>query len=782
MFLGENKKINKKIGIGILLFFFIFSVLGDFNFVESAEPVTRNRNVEGAGEFERGGIVNAHQKKSSNQEVSQAEIEKLLEERDAALNEIREVRQESNRCYPGGSGTRISDESCEELSYYLTKVASLRTQANQKNDEARRIASRNESLWEWYVGAFNDFYNNPSEGGCGVLEVGCWLEKATENFLGLIANFFIGASGMVLWFSGIVLNAAVFFSIEQMSNLINGEGGEGIRNAWTMIRDLINILFIFGLLYISIGTIIGRLSGKTKNMLVGIIAAAILINFSFLFTTVLIDVSNYLTVEMKNLLGECSQIGAGPETSQGAGAGTTGGSIKESLNKSNYNKGISNCFVDSVKIQTAFNPETEGGIANVVNASQSTTGKVIKILIGGIMGSVFLILTAVVFLALAILLFIRFILLIFLIITSPAMFLGMILPNFTEISKTWFKTLQNQLIWAPLAFLFLFISLTIARSMSLVGSSGDLSGTVAGGAENISVIINYLLVIGFMLASILIAKKTGAAGADWSTQKAGNVVFGGLGKIGRNTVGRAASRAAENMKGTGMVSRLSKAGLKNIGNSTFDARNSTAVSAGFSGIGKATGVNIDTGKGSKSGFTKLNQEKVKKYKEEAKEFGELSRSEKIKITENRGKINTKYENELSGIKNAQGRVTNSENSLKSIKKQMKKAKKTDRAEYDRLSVEKERFEEGIDRDKEFIKQQKAVIENDELSKEIRDTEKKAEKRQEDFLNNVLSKVYRPAGRDARREILEEKEKKKKQGSVEKITQEVIAGIKKDDDK
>ena len=130
--------------------------------------------------------------------------------------------------------------------------------------------------------------------------------------------------------------------------------------------------------------------------------------------------------------------------------------------------GISGCLLKKLKITTAFNPSTPDGIANAVNGdgiqslSKNLQGEVLNSgsgitadgfdgvggffkvytdsLIASILGSIFIIIASFVLFALAIMLLIRFIMLLILLITSPVMFLGWVLPNLSSISKEWLKS------------------------------------------------------------------------------------------------------------------------------------------------------------------------------------------------------------------------------------------------------------------------------------------------------------------------------------------------------
>src|SRR3989338_4329537 len=70
--------------------------------------------------------------------------------------------------------------------------------------------------------------------------------------------------------------------------------GPFISSAWVVVRDLANIFFKLILLYIAIKVILGMAGHGVKQMIVQVVIAALLINFSMFFTKIVIDSSNIL--------------------------------------------------------------------------------------------------------------------------------------------------------------------------------------------------------------------------------------------------------------------------------------------------------------------------------------------------------------------------------------------------------------------------------------------------------------------------------------------------------
>jgi len=584
MFFGGNKNINKKLGAFILAFVF---VVGLFSFSTSARAVDTivGPSVDVWGyeiPLSGLGILDVTWDKVWKGKRTE-DLEDYKKRYDKTVETDKQLRAEIDECYPKGTKNEKSKTTslgCKSPSEYLAAIRKI-------SSDKRNIIEQVEKL-EKKLG-INDKKCH--------LDLYCAIKKGVSYINTFVLNGTIELVGLILRGAGLALDTTVNFTITGMSEFLSGDNGKTIESLWSIFRDIINIFFIFGLLFISISTIIKGIGPKTKNLLVTIIASALLINFSYFFTAILIDASNFLTTEIRDSIK------------------TIPGCDKF------YNNSVSGCLISKAKLTTAFNPDGVGTIAseitgkslegktnignieNTIDYSQTSVQIQIDGILGVLLGSVFIIISSFVLLSLAIMLLIRFIMLILLLITSPVMFLGWVIPNLSSISQKWFKELNKNLIFPPVVFLFIFITLSIADGIDLISTSAF--GTI----------INYLLINGFMIASILMATKIGAVGAGLATKYAGNLTFGSSAKLGRTTIGRTFARVSQNMEPTTSVGRFVKKRIEGVGNRTFDMRNTSA----FSGIGKATGINLDAGTANKNGFIKLEETAVKERAKEIKD-------------------------------------------------------------------------------------------------------------------------------------------------------------------
>lgn len=96
---------------------------------------------------------------------------------------------------------------------------------------------------------------------------------------------FVTAVGLVTSISGKLVN----WGIAYQSNLLNPDNIPAIQTVWLLIRDFVNIFFILILLVIAFATIFNVKNYKAGDLLPKLIIAALLINFSLVITTWVIE-------------------------------------------------------------------------------------------------------------------------------------------------------------------------------------------------------------------------------------------------------------------------------------------------------------------------------------------------------------------------------------------------------------------------------------------------------------------------------------------------------------
>jgi hypothetical protein len=243
-------------------------------------------------------------------------------------------------------------------------------------------------------------------------------------------------------------------------------------------------------------------------------------------------------------------------------------------------------------------------------------------------GSALLMLVALfVFLAMAVLFIIRYIVFILLLIISPLGYMASVIPGLQNISKKYWDTLIGQALFAPIFMIMMWIVLTLVGSGGLLstastnaqGAQVSLGASLAQpAASSMGLLLNYFIVIGFLIITIIVSKDYATKGGivssklvNTGTSYAGGVLFGGASMIGRNTIGAAASRLAESQRFQDLAgsSRIAQSALnltRKTADSSFDVRASRAgkLATDYTGI--------DVGKAREGGFNKTLADKTAK--------------------------------------------------------------------------------------------------------------------------------------------------------------------------
>jgi len=298
----------------------------------------------------------------------------------------------------------------------------------------------------------------------------------------------IGLTQFIGWIMG--LGGWIFDYVVAYTTRYPQELATGIYGAWKIIRDFSNIILVFSLLYLGIKTILEGNGFAEKRTLVGIILAAILINFSFAFTKdVAFTVSN--TVGLQIL----QQANVGKQATDG---------------HMSYSAG----FMTMVNPQTLLNGWQASNIAANSDWSMiiSFTGRLILFTFVAVC-------LCIIFMGVSITLVYRFLIFIVLIIFSPFGLISTQIPWLKSMGKDWVSQLKKQVVYFPAFALVLYLVLYITTT--LIVNSGPPTITVFDWNSTFMFLFKFILIIGFMLGLLILPGKIGAAGADLMTNVAG---------------------------------------------------------------------------------------------------------------------------------------------------------------------------------------------------------------------------------------------------------------------
>lgn len=344
-------------------------------------------------------------------------------------------------------------------------------------------------------------------------------------------------TGWLLWLSGVLLNYILDFTVVHMA--VNLDKTTGINVVWSVIRDLANITFIFVLLYAAIKTILGE-GGDMKKTITGVVMAAVLLNFSLLFTKLIVDASNILTITFYSQIVKPNQ----GDPSQ-----------------STYS-GLSDTIMQPLGLTTLYNPLLGNDLFEQLQHSLS------KVAIVSIGSSIFMFAVAGVFLAISGMFIVRYISIMLLLMLSPVWILGTWLPQLKKYSGQWVSRLSSEVTFAPVFMIMMWATIVVINTSSFAclgaknsladifttaatslsnGSSAAVAGTCTTGPFGL--IMNFTIALVLVGAALTIAKST-AGHAGTTAQSITNAFAGGaagaIGYAGRRTIGKMGNKLADN--------------------------------------------------------------------------------------------------------------------------------------------------------------------------------------------------------------------------------------------
>ncbi len=392
------------------------------------------------------------------------------------------------------------------------------------------------------------------------------LKSAAADMISGISLFILTLAGWMVGVAGTLFNWSVVATVFQFGHLIGNSAG--MLAAWTVLRDIGNIFLLFGFIFMGIGTILNLHDYSAKKALPALVIFAVLLNFSLLAAEAVIDTSNVFASLMYSQSGICSTE-AGADCDQNDGIA---GQIMQTA-------GVSGIFGGSVI--------KEFGDDDMKNA----------VITLGL--ALFVTITAIVLLAGSIMFITRAVVLSFLIVLSPIGFAGMAIPPLHKLANLWWHKLISNAFFAPIYLLMIFVSLKLMQGVAETLPGGTSNRLIdlfksSGQVSNVSVALIFTLLIGFMMAALMVAKKIGVEGAGFATKTAGGLVLGGMGFAGRRTVGMVAYKANEELRKRGAertgMGRLLVGGIDKFGaKASFDPRGNKAFGAAMKGAGLNVG-------------------------------------------------------------------------------------------------------------------------------------------------------------------------------------------------
>ncbi|MFA5652008.1 MAG: hypothetical protein WC933_01470 [Candidatus Paceibacterota bacterium] len=583
-----------------------------------------------------------------------------------------------------------------------------------------------------------------------------WIDKgqsllnamSPEGIASSVVNFLfefvmLPITAMCLAVTGKILNFVIQYSIY-------GEGFQSmalaIQTVWVLIRDTCNIAFIFLLLYIAIQQVIT--GSFKKDMLVSIIIAAVLINFSLFVTRIVIDAGNMIATSLYNQI----ELTTAKPTALGGGvlesaAGGLASNVAKATTGAVTSITLSERLMSSLQIKSLWEQGFGDGTLKVgVPAILFSFIKLILMLV-----------TIYVFIFVSALLVGRFVMLIFLMAGSPIGFMGDTIPAFGGAAAHWRKELTGQVLVAPIFMFFMLLIIKIGDVLTKISSK-----------DNMIIFFNYFIIMYLLIEAVKITKSfSGVIGgfADKLASGASGLALGlsagAAGFIGRKAIGGTAQARLDSPRGAqlladsklkgikGLAAQAELAALNKAAKSTFDVRNAKIGKQSVGqmlGGGAVGGLNLagDNAKGGGiygkgTGYQGLKEKITKDTLDEAKSADKSAKEmeqkfidmnpavlERYKQREKEKKTELEAEREKADTKEKKAEFTQKIEKIEkninepNAKEVIKSHKEDFSATEEKLEDLKRKIKSGLweGKAKEFGE---AVEERDRLEKEIKNT-------------------------------------------------------------
>lgn len=351
-------------------------------------------------------------------------------------------------------------------------------------------ADWNPACWEWVWGKAKpntfrgDYCHFSSEQNQDLIK--SIPDPIKTTFAGVvigILSVFLGLAGALATLAGSLLSTVMGTSANVCYTCF---ANPVISNGWPIMRDLANMIIVLGFVVIGVATTLRFKDYEAKKLLIPLIGAALLINFSLVICGVFIDGSNIIIKYFLHGGGFLEKNAVANVTSQTTMLWTGGWDYNEVTNK-------------------------------------------VGLAVGFIFYDLMLML---VFLMFFFLFFMRYIMLWILVMASPLAFVCYVFPMTKKFFNMWWNNFLSWCIIGAPAALFMYISDKIASNFLATASSTTVTPTSVG-----IEMLGYLTPCLFLIAGFIFSLKSGAIGADMITSRASKAFSTGRSALGGMATG-----------------------------------------------------------------------------------------------------------------------------------------------------------------------------------------------------------------------------------------------------
>lgn len=380
--------------------------------------------------------------------------------------------------------------------------------------------------------------------------------NTTKLVLDGLANLMYSLQTIASWLiylAGSLLNFSINLTMH-IKEFVSST--DSVYSVWKAIRDISGMFIIFSLLYAAILLIVSYEKPKFGKLLINIVVAGVLINFSFFLTGLAIDVSNIVSLQLYNAIAPQAKMDGSLNVVGNVASNVWDNvTLKGYMQKSSADGGLSTIFMQALGVTRLYNPD--GSISSagqkVQDSGSALIGPSMKIILTGVTSIIIMITAALSFFAAALAFMVRFVILIFLLAFSPILFASYVVPEIDEYVGKWRKYLKSQLIFMPVYLLLMYVALSVVTSSSIFkeGYASSLSGNGGFLADLMILAVNAVLIILMLNFPLLGAISMGAMMPEWAKKMGAEDIWRRVGGVvGRGTVGSLGSSLDKRLANT----------------------------------------------------------------------------------------------------------------------------------------------------------------------------------------------------------------------------------------
>ncbi|MBI4034246.1 MAG: hypothetical protein HY378_01720 [Candidatus Brennerbacteria bacterium] len=377
----------------------------------------------------------------------------------------------------------------------------------------------------------------PAEAGSCAPLPGLWdTADCFASILRLIAFFFNFIGGVLFALAGMLVNLMLSLNLTVLD-----DSNTLVHVGWRLVRDIANLGFVLVIIVIAFATILRFEQYGVTKLLPKLIAAAIIVNFSFAIAAAFINFTNVLTnfFASRALSSEISgpwdlssalANAFGPQRFSLAGAE---GDIGEFL-------------------ENAFT----GALTSIVDLAFTV---------------IFTFIAAFVLLAFAFMLLLRYLYITFLVILAPLVWLFWVVPALAGQFNKWWNKFFQWIFFAPASMFFVYLALISVKGLGdievqLKDTGGGLGGFFTGVLQNTMIQGAQMVVLsGILIGGLIIAQKMSILGAGAAVGGAKGMAAG-AGKWALSKGGKLARRPFTTRPGQppGRIARATGAAMSGL--------------------------------------------------------------------------------------------------------------------------------------------------------------------------------------------------------------------------